>query len=176
MRVIRVLLLCLTYLMGGGTFAVLLIVFHRGLLWLLILAFIIVWTFLSFIVNTWASMPVRQQSTQNSAGPQQRLPPSSSPIVNKIAVEMEMEMGVFNYRCDEEGEKECVICLCEYKEDDAVVALKPCHHNFHVDCIRRWLQCKLQCPLCNACPLYKSGSHAQNDVALQIPPTPPVAD
>ncbi|GLJ55624.1 hypothetical protein SUGI_1194580 [Cryptomeria japonica] len=114
------------------------------------------------------------ETTPNSAGPQQRLPPSSSSNNNKIAVEM--EMGVFNYRCDEEGEKECVICLSEYEEDDAVVALKPCHHNFHVDCIRRWLQCKLQCPLCNACPLQKFGSQARNDVALEIPSTFPVAD
>ncbi|GLJ55620.1 hypothetical protein SUGI_1194520 [Cryptomeria japonica] len=165
MRVMRVLLLCLTYLVGGGTFVVLLIVCHRGLLWLISLAFIMVWTFLSYILNSWASMPLRQQ----------RFPPSSSSSnVDKIAVEM--EMGVFNYRCDQEGEKGCVICLCEYEEDEQVVALKPCHHNFHVDCIRRWLQCKFQCPLCKACPLQEFGSHTQNDVVLQIPPTPPVAD
>ncbi|GLJ55625.1 hypothetical protein SUGI_1194590 [Cryptomeria japonica] len=101
-----------------------------------------------------------------SAGSQQQSPPPTG-----------VEMGVFNYRSDEEEEeKECVICLCEYVEDDEAVALKPCHHNFHVDCIRRWLHCKLRCPICSACPLQKFGSHAHNDLALQIPPPPPVAE
>ncbi|GLJ55623.1 hypothetical protein SUGI_1194560 [Cryptomeria japonica] len=101
-----------------------------------------------------------------SAGRQQQSPPSTSSDVDKIGVEVEME-----------EEMECVICLSEYEEDDEAVTLKPCHHNFHVDCIRRWLQCKLRCPICNACPLQEFVSPAQNDVVLQIPPTPrPVAD
>ncbi|GLJ55618.1 hypothetical protein SUGI_1194500 [Cryptomeria japonica] len=111
-----------------------------------------------------------------SGGQQQQSPSSSSSDVDKIAVQV--EMGVFNYRCNggEEQEEDCVICICEYEEDDAVVALKPCHHNFRVDCIRKWFNCKLRCPICNATPLQKFVCHAQNDVELEIPPPPPVAD
>ncbi|GLJ55619.1 hypothetical protein SUGI_1194510 [Cryptomeria japonica] len=110
---------------------------------------------------------------ESGSGQQQQSPPSSSDDVDKIAVEV--EMGVFNYRCNGGGkqEEDCVICLCEFEEDEQVVALKPCHHNFHVDCIRKWLKCKLRCPTCNATPLQKFGSHAQNDVTLEIPPPPP---
>ncbi|GLJ55617.1 hypothetical protein SUGI_1194480 [Cryptomeria japonica] len=139
--------------------------------------------FLLFCVCQWAckrnveSAGPTQRSPPiiDSAGPPQQSPPSSPSNVDKVD-KIVVEMGIFNYRCDEEEQKECVICLCEYEEDDKVVALKPCHHNFHEDCIQRWMQCKLRCPICNACPLEKFRSHAQNDVALQIPAPPAVGD
>ncbi|GAA0163923.1 ubiquitin-protein ligase [Lithospermum erythrorhizon] len=51
----------------------------------------------------------------------------------------------------EEGK--CVICLEEYKKMDDVGSLKLCGHEFHVQCIRKWLAVKNLCPICKSCAL-----------------------
>ena len=45
-------------------------------------------------------------------------------------------------------DKECNICIENYKVDDIVITL-PCNHFFHKDCIKHWL-CdeKVSCPVC----------------------------
>ncbi|GFZ12889.1 hypothetical protein Acr_23g0012740 [Actinidia rufa] len=43
----------------------------------------------------------------------------------------------------------CVICQGEYKNDEKIGTL-PCGHEYHVDCIKKWLQQKTVCPLCKA--------------------------
>ncbi|KAF3656947.1 putative BTB/POZ domain-containing protein-like [Capsicum annuum] len=49
---------------------------------------------------------------------------------------------------DEEQEV-CAICLAEYK-DEGTIALLQCCHEFHVECINKWLQRKKTCPFCRA--------------------------
>ncbi|KAF3442855.1 hypothetical protein FNV43_RR16773 [Rhamnella rubrinervis] len=46
----------------------------------------------------------------------------------------------------EEGS--CVICLEEYNNMDDVGALKTCGHDYHVNCIKKWLSMKNSCPIC----------------------------
>jgi len=43
----------------------------------------------------------------------------------------------------------CTICFCPFEEGDRIGDL-PCRHEFHVDCLKGWLQRKNSCPLCNA--------------------------
>ena len=40
-----------------------------------------------------------------------------------------------------EGESipECHVCMCEYEENDKLRIL-PCFHNFHADCIDKWIK------------------------------------
>ncbi|XP_063949681.1 probable E3 ubiquitin-protein ligase ZFP1 isoform X2 [Daucus carota subsp. sativus] len=47
-------------------------------------------------------------------------------------------------------EGSCAICLEEYKSDDGIGTLKHCGHNYHVDCITKWLLVKNVCPICKA--------------------------
>ncbi|KAI3678815.1 hypothetical protein L6452_38118 [Arctium lappa] len=51
-----------------------------------------------------------------------------------------------------EGEKrslyECVVCLNDFQELDALRILPSCNHGFHLDCIDIWLQNNANCPLC----------------------------
>lgn len=48
----------------------------------------------------------------------------------------------------EEGEQEqCVVCRIEYDEDDEI-ALLPCNHVYHPECIAQWLRQKKSCPHC----------------------------
>jgi hypothetical protein len=41
----------------------------------------------------------------------------------------------------------CLICQFQYEEGD-VVAVLPCGHNFHHDCVDQWLLTKDHCPYC----------------------------
>mmetsp|Transcript_36517 Transcript_36517/g.26591 ORF Transcript_36517/g.26591 Transcript_36517/m.26591 type:complete len:91 (+) Transcript_36517:2068-2340(+) len=43
--------------------------------------------------------------------------------------------------------KECLVCLEQFKSDDKVLRL-PCGHIFHVDCILPWLKVRNTCPAC----------------------------
>ncbi|OEL17327.1 hypothetical protein BAE44_0021654, partial [Dichanthelium oligosanthes] len=47
------------------------------------------------------------------------------------------------------GVTECAICLAEC-EDGEEVSVMPCSHGheFHPDCIAKWLGCRNMCPLC----------------------------
>jgi hypothetical protein len=50
----------------------------------------------------------------------------------------------------EEGqdtEKQCEVCQVAYKDDDQVMLL-PCSHFFHTECISRWLNTNVTCPVC----------------------------
>ena len=47
----------------------------------------------------------------------------------------------------------CSICLADYKDTDCVKLLSNCGHLFHIECIDRWLQVNLSCPMCRNSPL-----------------------
>ena len=42
----------------------------------------------------------------------------------------------------------CAICLEEVSNGPTVIVLDPCHHEYHPDCIMRWLQIRQTCPTC----------------------------
>ncbi|XP_067135499.1 uncharacterized protein [Centruroides vittatus] len=43
--------------------------------------------------------------------------------------------------------RDCTICLCEYQNND-LLRLLPCSHEFHANCIDRWLKSHRTCPIC----------------------------
>ena len=45
-------------------------------------------------------------------------------------------------------DSKCVVCLQEYELGDKYIRL-PCFHNYHEDCIKRWLRINNKCPTCN---------------------------
>ncbi|GMH33463.1 hypothetical protein BSKO_01297 [Bryopsis sp. KO-2023] len=42
----------------------------------------------------------------------------------------------------------CPICLEEFSKGDAMRVM-PCSHNYHKDCLDKWLRIKAVCPICN---------------------------
>ncbi|XP_022760002.1 E3 ubiquitin-protein ligase RING1-like [Durio zibethinus] len=44
----------------------------------------------------------------------------------------------------------CSICLVDYEDQDKVVLLYYCKHFYHVECIKKWLLRKNQCPTCKS--------------------------
>ncbi|KAK3160411.1 hypothetical protein QOZ80_1BG0059100 [Eleusine coracana subsp. coracana] len=50
---------------------------------------------------------------------------------------------------NDEDDGTCVVCLEDYKDKDLLGTLK-CNHEFHADCIKKWLKVKNSCPVCKA--------------------------
>ncbi|XP_057266445.1 LOW QUALITY PROTEIN: E3 ubiquitin-protein ligase Praja-2 [Pezoporus wallicus] len=49
---------------------------------------------------------------------------------------------------DQDGqEQRCIICCCEYVENEIITEL-PCHHLFHRTCVTLWLKESGTCPVC----------------------------
>lgn len=49
----------------------------------------------------------------------------------------------------DEDDLACTICFSPLEDGDRVGAL-PCHHEFHVECLKLWLRRRNTCPLCQA--------------------------
>lgn len=47
------------------------------------------------------------------------------------------------------GSTQCHICFCEYSDGEKLRML-PCFHDYHVQCIDRWLKENITCPICRA--------------------------
>lgn len=47
-----------------------------------------------------------------------------------------------------EKHEECVICYMEYKNRERLTTL-PCQHQYHSECIAKWLKLNKACPVCN---------------------------
>jgi hypothetical protein len=45
------------------------------------------------------------------------------------------------------GQQCCLVCL-EVFEEGQNVRLLPCFHQFHKDCVGKWLSIKADCPVC----------------------------
>ncbi|KAA1136929.1 hypothetical protein PGTUg99_006748 [Puccinia graminis f. sp. tritici] len=47
-----------------------------------------------------------------------------------------------------DGASECVVCMEELVRSEQTIVQLPCSHFFHRDCIQRWLEDHLGCPVC----------------------------
>ncbi|KAL3508721.1 hypothetical protein ACH5RR_028122 [Cinchona calisaya] len=52
----------------------------------------------------------------------------------------------------------CVICQTDYKDQEMVGTLD-CGHEYHVDCIKKWLVVKNTCPICKSAALTAGGNN-----------------
>ena len=48
---------------------------------------------------------------------------------------------------------ECVICMAEIEDissnnSNKIYMISPCNHIFHTECLRKWMEVKLECPTC----------------------------
>ncbi|XP_071738538.1 uncharacterized protein [Rutidosis leptorrhynchoides] len=55
---------------------------------------------------------------------------------------------VYSYLDQDLDEVSCPICLEEYKSGDKIGKMEICGHDYHVDCIKKWLFMKKLCPIC----------------------------
>ncbi|KAL9256929.1 E3 ubiquitin-protein ligase MBR1-like protein, partial [Drosera capensis] len=57
------------------------------------------------------------------------------------------------YYPSEPEEERCLICLEDYESMDLLAAIKTCNHDYHTDCIKKWLSIKNSCPICKVAAL-----------------------
>ncbi|KAK4374025.1 hypothetical protein RND71_004702 [Anisodus tanguticus] len=62
---------------------------------------------------------------------------------------MDIDVNEGDQVCDEEEQEVCAICLLEYQDEDTIGKLQ-CGHEFHAECIKKWLLRKKACPFCRA--------------------------
>lgn len=75
--------------------------------------------------------------------------PAPDDVVNSMPVRMYSKKE----NCVNEDDAQCYICLVEYEEGERMRVL-PCHHEFHLLCVDKWLkEVHRVCPLCrgNVC-------------------------
>ncbi len=48
------------------------------------------------------------------------------------------------------GTVDCVICMTEVVVVDRDYMVTPCLHLFHEECLRHWMDVKMECPTCRA--------------------------
>ncbi|KAJ3692168.1 hypothetical protein LUZ60_012518 [Juncus effusus] len=65
-------------------------------------------------------------------------------------------------KTDPEKNNECSICISALEDGESVREMPVCKHLFHKDCIDRWLQNHVTCPICRAIiePLTRSSASA----------------
>lgn len=51
------------------------------------------------------------------------------------------------HQCDDKEGEICVVCQSEYEDEELMGGLV-CGHEYHVDCIKKWLLQKNSCPIC----------------------------
>ncbi|GAB4840525.1 hypothetical protein Ancab_021294 [Ancistrocladus abbreviatus] len=78
---------------------------------------------------------------------------SSSPQghLQQLPVEMilaDLKITTYIVGADQESQI-CTICQMEYEAEDSMATTR-CGHEYHTDCIRKWLAVKNICPLCNS--------------------------
>eukprot|EP00939_MAST-03C_sp_MAST-3C-sp1_P001939 g1939.t1 len=71
-------------------------------------------------------------------------------IEEDTGLSTEQMFNLMSARCDESEttlEDPCVVCMCEIRKGEKVLALE-CGHSFHVGCIEKWLEARGKCPVC----------------------------
>ncbi|KAL2510677.1 Uncharacterized protein Adt_16277 [Abeliophyllum distichum] len=81
--------------------------------------------------------------------------PSQTVFLEKTIVKHLKTRNCVNVKVANENDKEpeiCVVCQGEYEENEKVGMLR-CGHEYHMDCITKWLLQKNVCPICKAVAL-----------------------
>lgn len=74
-----------------------------------------------------------------------------------------LALPLYPYRANSNQINECVICLSEFEEEEAVKEIPFCKHAFHAYCLDMWLSVQKTCPLCRTSRL-----DANHDVCIYI--------
>jgi len=91
---------------------------------------------------------IMNQSLQND---QQVAEKATRDMINNLGSYRRVKKGDVNI------DKECVICKCNYEENEGV-RLLPCGHLFHKKCIDKWfIEGSVHCPICRKNPFKDAG-------------------
>ncbi|KAL4204606.1 hypothetical protein AMTRI_Chr01g132800 [Amborella trichopoda] len=94
----------------------------------------------------WCMFGAAEALRSNPNGPQEKL---SLLMVNDEAGDLEPEiLERFLSRTTEIKEDVHAVCMSELSNNANNVREMPCLHQYHEDCICKWLKCNQSCPIC----------------------------
>ncbi|KAG2397509.1 RING-H2 finger protein [Vigna angularis] len=102
--------------------------------------FLILFTTFFFIGFVFLYFQQHASSSDSESGAIRRRAQSESVAEKSLAVV-----------ADAARQGDCAICLEEVGEGEAVKMIAYCKHVFHADCIDRWLEKQVTCPVCRCC-------------------------
>jgi len=57
------------------------------------------------------------------------------------------QISALQKRVAEDGEDRCAVCFSDYEKGDELAVL-PCRHAYHTQCVGEWLKRQNSCPCC----------------------------
>ena len=127
------------------------------------------------LVTGWVGLQLITLHIQTKKGPRFFVPKRFLPVgfdyhrtmLRSVTVDAgdEMELSTLIQRDAERGEETkqdedseeedcCPICCCELEQEDPLLIMTtPCNHQFHTECLRQWMEQKMECPTCRFSPL-----------------------
>ncbi|KAM7275218.1 hypothetical protein ACFE04_017084 [Oxalis oulophora] len=111
---------------------------------ILIILFLMYFCFCNFFGDMTHSLLPSRRLDQGSTSPSSAATIIEACPILKFYQTKDIEVG--------RGDIECVICLEEFQDDDALRLLPKCDHMFHRDCIDKWFARKVICSLCRMEP------------------------
>jgi len=103
--------------------------------------FLILFTTFFFIGFVFLYFQQHHSSSEPESGAIRRRSQSESVVAEKSLAVV----------ADAARQGDCAICLEEVGEGEAVKMIAYCKHVFHADCIDRWLEKHVTCPVCRCC-------------------------
>ncbi|XP_060086317.1 uncharacterized protein LOC132565640 [Ylistrum balloti] len=58
-----------------------------------------------------------------------------------------LPIRTYQANSEKQESEDCLICMCEYDQNDRLKML-PCFHEFHAQCIDKWIKGNASCPVC----------------------------
>uniref|UniRef100_A0A183C359 RING-type domain-containing protein n=1 Tax=Globodera pallida TaxID=36090 RepID=A0A183C359_GLOPA len=64
---------------------------------------------------------------------------------------------------------DCSICLHEFEQSEELKILQNCNHNFHSECVDKWLKENPTCPVCRSYVLNLPRDHHASQRMVDTP-------
>ncbi|URD94530.1 Zinc finger, C3HC4 type (RING finger) [Musa troglodytarum] len=93
----------------------------------------------------------RRVATNVQFRPGQAAPPVAEAGIDEATLKCYPKMAYSQAKLEQGTTATCCsICLGDYRDTDVLQMLPQCGHQFHVDCINRWLRSHASCPNCRS--------------------------
>ncbi|XP_042493250.1 RING-H2 finger protein ATL39-like [Macadamia integrifolia] len=124
-----------------------------------VLVFLIVFfrQVLHLVIGHYAMAAINASRTDQPTGNQRleaRQVQSQDPFHRGLDPSVITNLPVYVYKqtdqIDENGTRECVVCLRCFEDEEIAMVLPNCKHLFHAQCINMWLKSHSTCPICSS--------------------------
>ena len=99
-----------------------------------------------YVLAGWVGLQVGILTLQQRYGPRFFVPARFLPV--KYNYERRIDLQQLTLLKGGDDSIDCVICMVELEIEARDYMIAPCDHIFHCECLRGWMQVKMECPTC----------------------------